>query len=159
MIGDLLKLESEFARKLLDSVKNRIIDRRNMKTSTLMAYLQDPRFLDTTESLHMTYATHEEIAGEARDLLKRLYPEEPANQGPTTEKETVVESAQPPKRQGSENAYKRSMCDRLSENKAKRSQGKALISVTALLKIKKDMDSYEASGKRPDSLQKVREIC
>ena len=43
------------------------------------------------------------------------------------------------------------MYDRLGENKAKRSQCKALISGTALYKITKEMDSYEANGKRPDS--------
>ena len=73
MIEELLEQNSEFSRKLLDSLRNRIIDRRNVKMATLMAYLEDCRFPDTTDDLHMTYSTKNDIAVTAKDLLERLF--------------------------------------------------------------------------------------
>ena len=40
--------------------------------ATLMAYLQDCKFLDSTNKLHMTYATKNEIAILAKDIFVRL---------------------------------------------------------------------------------------
>ena len=153
MIGELLELDSEFSRKLLDSLRNRIIERRNVKMATLMAYLQDCRFLDVTVNLHMSYATKNDIAVLAKDLYVRLYPEPQAdnNDEPRNPEPTDLDPP-PPKR-----PFAKKLHNQLKENKIKRAQSKAAVSSTALFQIWKDMESYEATGKRPENLQQIHD--
>ena len=74
MIQRLEKLTSEFAKKLLFSVKCRIIDRRLPVISTLQAYLENPNFLDTLKDEKLQYADREEMAEAAARLITRLFP-------------------------------------------------------------------------------------
>ena len=75
MLGRLGKLESEFAQKLLFAIKCRIIDRRQKTVSTLIAYLENPSFLDSVTGLQLAYSDHEEIVKKGfhvKDLSKYL---------------------------------------------------------------------------------------
>ena len=121
--------------------------------STLLAYLQDCSFLNSTASLHLTYAEREQVAYEAKDLFVRLFPEKPEdgnNQTDDPEPDPTPEGPPPPKK-----PYSKKLHDKLMVNKAKRAQNKAAISSTPLRKIMKDMESFEATGKRPDNLEQI----
>ena len=165
MIKELLKLTTEaesdfgaeFAENLLAALENRIIERRNHKLSTLLAYLQDVTFLDATADLHLTYASRKEMADEARKVYARLYPE-PESKGDTDNPTEVnpdepeVIGPTPPKRSRSRGQDLRG---HLKDNKNKRAERGALMSSTPLFKIQKAMGTYEATGKRPEILQQV----
>ena len=60
MIADLRKLESSFAIQLLAQVEIRIDERRLKVASTLLAYLEDPTFLER-DDLILYYASKYQI--------------------------------------------------------------------------------------------------
>ena len=173
MIGELIVQASEaesnfgaeFAGNLLDAVKNRIVERRNSNLSTLHAYLQDATFLDATADLHLTYASRNEVAKEAGNLIARLYPESkndkpqdgmpqdgtPEGDNPD-EPDVQCLGPTPPKRSRSRG---HDLSGHLKENKAKRAERGAARSASTLFKIHKEMETFETTGKRPDLLQKV----
>ena len=121
--------------------------------STLLAYLQDSTFLNSTASLHLPYAEREQLLYEAKDLFVRLYPEKPEdgnNQTAEPDPDPIPEGPPPPKKK-----YANKLQGQLAENKAKRAQNKAAKRSTALRKIAIDMESFEATGKRPENLEQI----
>ena len=78
MIKELRKLESIFANDLTQSVEDRIKERRKPKLSTLLAYLENSRFLDVSMMLDrvLQYANKKDITTLAKDIYIRLFPEE-----------------------------------------------------------------------------------
>ena len=155
MIERLKQLESEFAKKLLFALKCRIIERRQITVATLLAYLENPAFLSTTESLNLTYASRDEIAIKASELYIRLFPavaplvpENDSEDDPDEPQLVEVEPIPP----------QRSFSDELNDCVDEPTPAPVLqtaISATPLDDIKEDMSSFERNGQRPLSLQKV----
>ena len=152
MFKKLTKLNTEFAGRLLFALKCRILERRHKIVSTLLAYLEDPNFLETTEGKELAYADHGEIANEAARILVRLFPT-PVNEArdeedPDDPELVVVETAAPPVRSDSDDfkdvAYKHEP-----------TAPQCVRSTTPLEVIERAMSEYETSGERPTSLQKV----
>ena len=158
MISKLTALDSEFAKKLLFALKCRIIERRQKVAGTLLAYLEDPRFIDSTSSLHLDYANRDEIAKKATDLFIRLFPppvtETDCTESDPDEPEMVevetIESATPPKK--SDSGEWRDFEDCL---KPKMPVPRAAKSVLPADVIKQGMESFEIDGERPSSLEKA----
>ena len=73
MITKLEKLGSQFATNLLFELKCRIIERRQSVASTLLAYLENPKFLDSTAGLKLEYSDREAIAQKIERLFLRLF--------------------------------------------------------------------------------------
>ena len=160
MIGALTNQTSEFASRVLASLRERIEERRNVELSTLLAYLQDATFLDSTHDLHLSYATRDEVANEAKEIAIRLFPPtsedkeytpQAENHSPSDPDEPEPEEGPTPPKRSCSNELRRHH----KENKAKRAKRGAAKSATPLFKIMKDMESYEATGKRPPMLQKI----
>lgn len=128
--------------------------------STLLAYLQDCTFLDATPGLYLTYATRDEVADEAKDLLARLYPDtksqstpdNPDNPDDPEPVEIASTGPAPPKRRRAHGLQ-----NHLKGNRDKRAERGAAKSTTPLYKIKKAMDTFEATGSRPELLQKLHD--
>ena len=125
--------------------------------STLLAYLQDCTFLDATDGLHLTYATRDQVATEAKNLLARLFPETKDQATPAdpdepepVEVEVEVTGPTPPKRRRAHG-----LAEHLKDNKTKRAERGAAHSTSAKYKIIYAMKSFEATGKRPEVLQQV----
>ena len=154
MIERLNQLESEFAKKLLFALKCRIIERWQITVATLLAYLENPAFLNTTESLNLAYASRDEIAIKASELYTRLFPAVsppvPENDSDDPDEPQLVEvEPMPPQR---------SFSDELNDCVDEPTPAPVLqtaISATPLDDIKEDMSSFERNGQRPLSLQKV----
>ena len=157
MIGRLQELKTEFSKKLLFSLKCRIIERRQIAAATTLAYLENPAFLNATVSLNLTYANHNEIAKKISELNVRLFPTEPPpapenvsdddpDEPEPREMETEVEHVPP----------QRSFSDEVNDCVDQPApQLQTAISSTPLDDIKEDMSSFERTGQRPPSLQKV----
>ena len=166
MIKRLEKLDSEFARKLLFALKCQIADRRMKVTSTLLAYLGNPSFLDSIHDCKLTYANHDEIAQEAKKFFVRLFPEpepqpqaeaEPEPEPEPEESPLEVDlddpepiEASPPKRTCSEESE--GLNDFL--NKPKPATPAKRLS-TPLEIIETQMSAFESTGERSKVLEKV----
>ena len=74
MLRKLDELESNVSDRLRNEVGYRISERRPKKVATLLAYLENPMFLDLTKDRLLKYATKPEIKEMANDILLRLYP-------------------------------------------------------------------------------------
>ena len=159
MIERLENLDSEISKKLLFAIKYRIIERRQKVVATLIAYLEDPNFLNTTSGKHLDYSTHDEIAKKAKELFLRHFPplappvveddpDEPEPIDPV-ELDPIIQPP-PPKRSCSDCSDDLNEC--LEKGKPKPLPPK---STTSIDDIKEDMSSFERSGERPTSLEKV----
>ena len=126
-----------------------------MVMATLMAFLEDPAFLHTTQALHLDYASRDEIAKEAKRLLIRHFPAPPPPvvQGlhEDPDEPEVVEASLP---EGScsdgEESVKWSDC-----LKPKKVEIPRATSTSTLDLIETAMSGFETSGERPKSLEKV----
>ena len=67
---------SYFALQIRDSLLSRVLYRRNKCLTTLMAYLENRKFLDEDDQV-LPKATKEEITEYAEDLYVRLFPNTP----------------------------------------------------------------------------------
>ena len=165
MIKKLTKLESEFAGKLLYSLKYRIIERRQQVLSTCLAYLEDPLFLESTQGKYLSYASRDEIAETLERLLVRLFPDTPdppvdnvdLNDDPD-EPEVIyepeeIDEAPPPKRARSNES------DDLEEFVNKKPEPQPAKGKSPLEIIESAMSEYETSGERPSSLEKVNSVA
>ena len=158
MIEKLQELESEFAKKLLYSVKKRIIERRQITVATLLAYLENPAFLNTTGSLNLTYSSRDEIAEEILELDTRLYPSTPTSAAgndsranANTDEQEIVDDPMPM-------PPKRSFSDELNDCVDEPTPAPLVqtsFSNTPLDDIKDDMASFEKNGRRSPILQRV----
>ena len=137
-----------------------------MILSTLLAYLEDPAFLNATEGKHLDYASRDEIQKKATELLVRLFQDSPPpmednqdNDDDPDEPELIddipepvqdttesVDDPSPPKRSDSDD-FK----DCLNPTP----EPKPTKAASPLEIIQEDMSSYERDGERPKSLQKV----
>ena len=120
-----------------------------------VAYLENPAFLNTTVSLNLTYASHDEIAIKILELYNRLFPAvqpsppENDSQDDPDEPELIGDNSMPPQR---------SFSDELNDCVDEPTPVPLLqtdISTTPLDDIKEDMSSFERNGLRPPTLQKV----
>ena len=68
------ELKSNASERLRNEVEYRILERRQKEVATLVAYLENPMFLDQKKKRLLQYATKTEIQQVANDLLVRLYP-------------------------------------------------------------------------------------
>jgi hypothetical protein len=68
------ELDTDVSKKLGKAVKSRYEARRNKPLISLARYLQDPKFL--TKNQYFSYSTKTSIVAHAKQLMKRLYPEE-----------------------------------------------------------------------------------
>ena len=156
MITELEKLESTFAEDLKSSLWDRINERRQIKLSTLLAYLQNGNFFDASNGFdrRLSYASKTAITTLAKDIYMRLFHEETTDPVVTEHEETsgTTEDPEPV-------PPKRSRSQELRDKKAKKAQGPPDMSITSstrvLNAIKKGMQSFEAEGKRPPILEKV----
>ena len=129
--------------------------------ATLIAYLEDPGFLDTTSGKNFTYATHDEIAYKAKQLLIRHFPthttpndnerdeQDDPDEPEIIEPEELPEGAPPPKRSRS-NELKDHLIKTAPKLHPLPSKSSSPLDV-----IKEAMSQFETSGERPSSLQKV----
>lgn len=167
MFTKLEKLTSEFAKKLLFSLKYRIIERRRQVTSTLMAYLECPRFLKNTSGKYLAYSDRDEIAREATNLLIRLFPvQEPETVAhedenvdePEIVEEKTVSSASESDADSEASASNKSDSDDFTDVLEPKPEAPIARSGTAIDidTIKEHMDAYEKSGEKSALLQKVR---
>ena len=65
MIGELRLLRTVFGQLLLQSVEERVEQRKNkrvMELSTALAYLDNPKFLDTTKDCILEYGSKNDCA-------------------------------------------------------------------------------------------------
>ena len=156
MFTKLTEVKTDFAERLLFSLKRRIIERRHKVISTLLAYLEKPNFLNTTRGKHLEYANKDEIANEAARIFVRLYgtnveesqvDDDPDDPDSVTETEEV--EAVPPKRTDSDD-FK----DVVKDDKPA-PQVSGSVTITPLEIIQRAMSEYEISGERPSSLEKV----
>ena len=163
------KLDSGFGIALTASVEDRIKQRRQVKLSTLIAYLEDPKFLDVgmTFDRVLPYSSKTTITTLTKDVYIRMFydHEGPADQnvpgensdGPSTEQsQTVSETEpqpQPPQRRKSQDLrdYKAA--------KKKRPNSIADSFTTSSTRVKKaienEMKTFELTGKRPEMLEKA----
>ena len=164
MFDKLGKLESEFARNLLFSLKCHIIERRNQVTSTLMAYLESPRFLQTTSGKHFPYSDREEIAKDATRLLIRLFstpePEIEAHDDENIDEPEIVEEETAPTMSESDSdamAPTRSDSDDFKDVLEPKPEPAVIRSEKTIDidTIKEHMSAFESSGERSSLLQKV----
>ena len=159
---------SDFAKKLLFALKCRIIERRQTVHATLLAYLEDPSFLDNTADKEFVYSSHDEIAKAARELLIRIFPlappavevvEEELGQDDPDEPELV--EVEPPSAKKRRSEEFKAIANKAIELKANLKQPRAepkvvkSVSSSSLDDILKDMAQFEKYGERPSSLQKV----
>ena len=155
MLGRLGKLESEFAQKLLFAIKCRIIDRRQKTVSTLIAYLENPSFLDSVTGLQLAYSDHDEIAKKAADLYMSHFPIVPcpeSQEDDPDEPELIYDEAPPPKRNRSDSS------EDLDHFLEKKPLPHVSRSDTPLEVIKNAMSEFESSAERPATLQKVNYV-
>ena len=176
MIGDLRKLESLFAVRLLGCVEERIAERRLKVASTLLAYLEDPSFLGQ-DDLILEYASKYQITNLARDIYFRHYhipkpaAAETGGEGPSTNQErqnspqenpdepAVMPSPSkrsrpaPPKKTRS-NEWRQKIKDKRAKS-AEKPKHSDHTSATLLTSIKNDMKEYERGGERPEKLNQV----
>ena len=76
MLAKLRPLKTPLGKSLAFEVEYRIKERRNKGISTLLAYLDDPNFLNTLKNPILDYSSKAEIEKVAQGLLSRLYPSE-----------------------------------------------------------------------------------
>ena len=160
MIKELRKHETEFAIELTASVEKRIKERRQVKHATLLAYLENPNFLHASVQFDkvLPYSSKADITKLMKDLYIRLFggpSEEEQSQEP--ERETPIPAPQPPKRTKSQELreFKES-----EVNKAPDPSPEAFTSSSsrALAAVKSAMKTYETERKRPEMLDKVRDL-
>ena len=156
MIKELQALNSDFAKELTTSVKDRIDERRQPKLSTLLAYLNDPHFLDASKSWGrvLSYANKTAITTLAKEIYMRLFHEEQdeaSNEGPQDSQEPVDSTGPTPP--------KRTRSQELRDHKSKKPDGTTISFTTSstrvLNAIKTDMKSFEFTGTRPRMLEQV----
>ena len=159
---ELSGLHTTFGVLLLQAIEDRINERRTeeqMGLSTLLAYLENSKFLESTRGLCLKYASRNEIAKVARDLYMRLFLEGRSHvETVPSDGETDSESETaplPPKRTCSDKLKEFLEKNKGEEPKRTLSDWGSFSSARILKEIKKEMDTYEASGHRIGSLDKV----
>lgn len=126
--------------------------------STLMAFLEDKDFLESTEHLHFEYSDWNEIAKAAKELFLELklqdcrQEDEVPGQNEDLSDDNANDGPTPSKRNFSQELRKR-LADK---KKMVDAPGSAppITSVT-LTSIKRDMKQFEGTGRRPRSLEKI----
>ena len=162
LIGKLSTIDSPFAMRLNGAVQTRIEERRLTILSTLMAFLENPSFLDSTRNLHLQYADRNELIKSAKELLidlkldKDEEPEQNENIGgqemehSETETEPMEPTAIPPVR-----SFSDELNDSLAQREAEQYNVGAQESTVTLASIRRDFKKYEGTGIRPKTLEKV----
>ena len=163
-------MDSTFALRLLTQVEKRIDERRLKVAATLLAYLEDPSFLEQ-EDLILSYGSKYDIAKLARDMWLRLFQVKkptPAIESPVSDMEDAPDGVEsesidsPPPKSDSHPPTKsdsNDFKDKMEVKKAKRKKRgptSGLSSTSLLTAIKQDMKEYEVTGERSEKLDKVR---
>ena len=146
-------------------METRIEERRLKAPATLMAYLENRSFLNSTESRHLEYSDKDEMAETAFDLIKELkleeesYHQQEEVQVEEVEEEDHPEDCQcgeddpfeppPPKR----NPYK--LMSKSLEQRKKESHISSRPTGVTMESLHDDMSQYERTGIRSTSLEKV----
>ena len=163
MLRELRKLTSEFGKTLTESVENRIESRRQMKLSTLLAYLINPSFLDGSNSFgrQLPYASKYAITKLATDLYIRLFVEEaqPSQDQSHQQENSNADQSQTESETGPP-PPKKSRSNELRDFKAtdlQHSTPRSYTSSSASIKrdIEYEMKSLEKFGRRQEKLEKV----
>ena len=82
-------LESPIAKRLKENMFARVVGRRQKTFSTLLAYLENPKFLESRGN-HLSYATKTQIQRAAEGLYIRLFEEDDEEQGiPDTQEQNM----------------------------------------------------------------------
>ena len=81
-LRELHKLESDIGKRLCEEVEYRINERRQKTVATLLAYLENPMFLNHNRNLKLEYASKTEIQKLAKEILLRLFPSEAKSTSP-----------------------------------------------------------------------------
>ena len=159
MIQELRLLDTPFGIDLTQAVEERVNDRRTqrqMELSTLLAYLENPKFLATINDCVLEYASRNDIARTAADLYRRMFLKSPFASGAGEEnRESSVDAGPtPPKRR-----FSQKLQEGIDERKGQHDKTfmKSSVSSTTNLvnDIKKDFKKYELSGQLTDPLEKV----
>ena len=158
MISDLRKLDSSFAVRLLAQVEERIDERRLKVASTLLAYLEDPTFLEQ-DDLILPYATKSQLTSLARDIYFRHHHvpkpvvEETERQDTPEENPDEPEVVPTPPKKSRSNEWRQKIQDKRAKIGQHRHSDHT--SGTLLTAIKNEIKEYEHSGKRPEKLHQV----
>ena len=159
MIQELRLLDTPFGIDLTHAVEERVEERRTqrqMELSTLLAYLENPKFLGTLNDCVLEYASRSDIARTAADIYRRMFLDGPfASEAGEQNKDSSEEvGPTPPKRR-----FSQKLQEGINERKGQHDKTfmKSSVSTTnnLLNDIKKDFKKYESSGQRTDPLEKV----
>ena len=162
MIADLRKLDSSFAVRLLAQVEERIDERRLKVASTLLAYLEDPTFLEQVDDLILQYSSKSLITSLARDIYFRLYhvpkPAEDETggerQNPPEEDPDEPDVVPTPPKKSRSNEWRQKIKDKRAKI-GTQNRHSDHTSGTLLTAIKNEIKEYEHGGKRPEKLHQV----
>ena len=156
MIGRLSTLNSPFANRLNGAIQTRIEQRRLNTLSTLMAFLENPNFLDSIKNLHLQYGSRNDMIQAAKELLidLKLDQDEESEQVDSQDKEHPETEPMETVPTPPERSFSDELDDHLDKRDAQCNLGAQESSIT-LASIRKDFKKYEGTGSRPKTLEKV----
>ena len=176
----LKSFKTPIANRLYQSLLNRILQRRQQDLATLLAYLEQPSFLDMVgnEPTHLSYSSRKDMSKLAVDLYVRLFPHEDIAAHNNHEHETIdlVEENHDPKETAevdiddpkpneddSPPAKKRLYEDRKNYHKKlaktpRKNPFQPHDKKDILRTIKKDMVLFEDTGSRGKLLQRIYSV-
>ena len=167
----LKSFKTSIANRLYQSLYTRITERRQKDLSTLLGFLENPKFFAMlkNDKKHLTYSSKKEIAKAALDLYLRLYSHDDAQneenhevvviEGTSNENaENVddpapVQGCPPPFKKSlyeDHNKYQRSLAQPPKEKPFNSFDSREVLSI-----IKKEMVLYEDTGNRGKILEKI----
>jgi hypothetical protein len=161
MIQKLNGLESQFAVQLGNAVQTRIEERRLPGLAALQGYLENPVFLDSIveTGAKLFYPGRNDIAKLARDQFVRLFvaeeEEEAAQNVSENEEGDNPRSLTAPRRSRSTELSEFMTQKKMSESDRRSLSGNT-SSADILKALKREMAVYEATGKKPSSLEQLR---